>query len=34
MTVWQAFFMGIFVAYTPCLLVPAIVLWRDMEGRP
>jgi len=33
MTAWQAFFMGIMVAYTPCLLVLAILLWRATEDR-
>jgi hypothetical protein len=33
-TTWQAFFLGVMVAYTPCLIALAILLWRDAEGRP
>ena len=33
MTLWQAFFMGIFVAYTPALIVLALLLYRATEGN-
>jgi hypothetical protein len=32
MSNWQWFFLGVFVAYTPCLLVLVILLWRAREG--
>jgi hypothetical protein len=29
---WQAFWYGVMVAYTPGLVVLAIILWRTVEG--
>lgn len=29
MTAWQAFFLGVMVAYTPGLLLLAAMLWRE-----
>lgn len=33
MTIWQAFWLGIMVAYTPGFIWLALILWREAEGE-